>query len=107
MNDFKLHDHLLFEDAEIIALNKPSGLLSIEDGYDLKKVNLRTILRDTYGAIWAVHRLDKGTSGVIIFAKNENAHRSLNSSFSNRDTLKNYRGFVNGLPVWESYEMVL
>lgn len=107
MNDFKLRDHILFEDAEIIALNKPSGLLSIEDGYDLKKVNLRTILRDTYGAIWAVHRLDKDTSGVIIFAKNENAHRSLNSSFSNRDTVKNYRGIVNGMPVWESFEITI
>ncbi len=107
MNDFNFNKLILYEDEELIALNKPSGLLSIEDGYDIKKINLRSVLRKSYGAIWAVHRLDKDTSGVIIFAKNEDSHRNLNSSFSNRETIKNYRGIINGLPIWESYEISL
>ncbi len=92
MTDFKLKNITLFEDDHLIVLNKPAGLLSIEDGYDGKKENLRSILRVSFGAIWAVHRLDKDTSGVIVFAKDENSHRNLNASFSNREVIKNYRG---------------
>lgn len=82
-------------------------MLSIEDGYDSQKANLRSVLRDTYRTIWAVHRLDMDTSGVIIFAKNEESHRELNSSFSNREVLKNYRGIVYGFPIWDSFEIKL
>ena len=107
MNDFNLKEITLYEDEHLIFINKPAGLLSIEDGYDLNKINLRTILRDIYGAIWAVHRLDKNTSGVICFAKNENSHRKLNNSFSSHETIKNYRGIINGVPIWNSYEIAL
>lgn len=107
MDNLSFREIILFEDEYLIAINKPAGLLSIEDGYDTKKINLRSILRDTYGAIWAVHRLDKYTSGVIIFAKDKNSHRKLNSSFSMRGTTKNYRGIINGVPIWNSYEISL
>jgi len=107
MNDFNLKEIILFEDEDLIVLNKPSGLLSIEDGYNREKINLRSVLRDTYRAIWTIHRLDKDTSGVIIFAKNEESHRILNSSFLYRKTKKKYRTIINGLPIWDSFEINL
>ena len=107
MVKFNLKDSILYEDNDLIAINKPSGILSIEDGYDKNKLNLRSVLREQYGSIWAVHRLDKDTSGVILFAKNEESHRQLNSSFSNREIKKNYRGIINGFPIWNSIEIDL
>ena len=107
MNDFNLKEIILYEDEHILALNKPAGILSIEDGYDVKKINLRSCLRDMYGTIWAVHRLDKYTSGVIIFSKTENSHRKFNALFSSHETNKNYRAIIHGFPIWNSYEINL
>ena len=101
MTEINLKEILLYEDDDLVAINKPSGVLSIEDGYDRNKFNLRTALKKTYGNIWAVHRLDKDTSGVIIFAKNQESHRQLNLSFMNRETEKNYRSIVYGFPIME------
>ena len=107
MTEINLKEILLYEDDDLIAINKPSGVLSIEDGYDKTKYNLRSELKKIYGKIWAVHRLDKETSGVIIFAKNQESHRQLNLSFLNRETEKNYRGIVNGFPIWDTFEINL
>ncbi len=105
MNEIEIKKILLFEDDDLIAINKPSGALSIEDGYNSEKTNLRSTLKSIYGSIWAVHRLDKNTSGVILFAKNKDAHRQLNNSFFNHEVEKNYRGIVNGFPIWNSIEV--
>ena len=107
MITFKLDEIILYEDNHIIILNKPSGLLSIEDGYDVNQKNLRTILRDFYGSIWAVHRLDKNTSGAIIFAKDKTSHQILNQMLESHEITKNYRGIVNGIPVWNYFEINL
>jgi tRNA pseudouridine32 synthase/23S rRNA pseudouridine746 synthase len=107
MIEFNLKEIILYEDDHLIVLNKPAGLLSIEDGYDKNKINLRSILREVYGKIWVVHRLDKNTSGVIVYAKNENSHRKLNDTFASHANIKNYRGIINGIPIWNSYEITL
>ena len=94
-------DFILFEDDSIIVLNKPAGWLSIPGGYASDAPCLKLVLAQEFGQIWAVHRLDKLTSGVILFAKNENAHRNLNSQFSNRIPAKNYRAISHGFPIWQ------
>lgn len=86
---------IIFEDEFLIALNKPSGLLSIPDR-EGKEISLKTMLQERRGGIFTVHRLDKGTSGVIVFAKDENSHKQLSQLFENRDTEKIYYGLVNG-----------
>jgi len=98
---------ILFEDENLIALNKPAGILSIEGGYDLQEINLRSLLREKFGKIWVVHRLDRLTSGVILFAKNSNAHRILNDQFSNRTIYKEYRAIVHGSPMWREKSVSL
>ncbi|NOT49666.1 MAG: RluA family pseudouridine synthase [Chitinophagaceae bacterium] len=88
-------DWVVFENDDLVAFNKPSGLLSIPDR-EGKEVSLKTLLKEKYGQIFTVHRLDKDTSGVIVFAKNEIAHKFLSKQFEERQTKKIYQGLVIG-----------
>ncbi len=91
----KISEFIVFEDDEFIALNKPSGLLSIPDRKGIE-VSLKVLLKVKYGEIFTVHRLDKETSGLIVFAKNEIAHKHLSLQFEIRQTKKIYQGLVIG-----------
>ncbi len=86
---------VIFEDEFLIAINKPSGLLSIPDR-EGKEISLKQILQNKYDKILTVHRLDKPTSGVIVFAKDENTHKQLSQLFENHATEKIYIGLVQG-----------
>lgn len=88
--------HTLYEDEHIIAIDKPAGLLSILDGYKLDIPNVHSILQQNTPKIWIVHRLDKETSGVMIFAKTSDAHRNLNQQFEHHMISKNYVAIVWG-----------
>ena len=90
-------DWIVYEDDDFIALNKPPGLLSIPDR-EGKEISLKRLLQEKYDNILTVHRLDKDTSGLIVFAKNEKAHRHLSIQFEERQTEKIYVGFVVGTP---------
>ncbi|MEO8405406.1 MAG: RluA family pseudouridine synthase [Chitinophagaceae bacterium] len=93
----KVNDIIIFENDDLVGINKPSGLLSIPDR-EGKEVSLKLLLQEKYGQIFTVHRLDKGTSGLIIFAKNETAHKDLSRQFEERQTKKIYLGLVIGSP---------
>jgi 23S rRNA pseudouridine1911/1915/1917 synthase len=86
---------IIFENDAVVVLNKPSGLLSVPDRKQLEQ-NLKNMLEAKYGTIYTVHRLDKDTSGVILFAKNEQSHKDLTQQFENRQTKKLYIGIVHG-----------
>ncbi len=88
---------ILFEDDDVIAINKPPGLLSIPDRQG-KDLSLKDLLLRRYPSIFVVHRLDKFTSGVIVFAKNAEAHKNLSRQFEGRLTEKYYVGLVHGTP---------
>lgn len=88
---------IIFESDEFIGINKPSGLLSIPDR-EGKEPSLKSLLQEKYENIFTVHRLDKDTSGLIVFAKNETAHRHLSIQFEERQTEKIYVGLVLGSP---------
>ncbi|MEP7277859.1 MAG: RluA family pseudouridine synthase [Bacteroidota bacterium] len=85
----------LFENNDFIVLNKPSGILSIPDRTQ-SQPSLKDFLIEKFGIIFTVHRLDAATSGVIVFAKNENMHRHLSLQFEDRSTRKIYNGLVTG-----------
>lgn len=93
----KLEWQILTETENWVAINKPSGLLSVPDR-EGKETSLKQLLQKKYGSIFAVHRLDRETSGVILFAKNESAHRHLSQQFEQRSTIKIYGGLVVGKP---------
>jgi 23S rRNA pseudouridine1911/1915/1917 synthase len=91
----KLADIIIQETGDWIALNKPSGLLSIPDR-EGKETSLKILLKEKYGDIFTVHRIDRDTSGLIIFAKNEAMHKHLSTQFEDRQTRKIYQGLVIG-----------
>lgn len=91
----KIPEFIVFETDDLIALNKPSGLLSIPDRQG-KDVSLKVLLKEKYGNIFTVHRLDKDTSGLIVFAKNETTHKHLSLQFEGRQTKKIYQGLIIG-----------
>jgi len=94
---YHLKDFIIKETEDWLALNKPSGFLSIPDR-EGKEVSLKSLLKDKYGNIFTVHRIDKDTSGLILFAKNETAHKHLTKQFEERKTKKIYCGLVIGSP---------
>jgi 23S rRNA pseudouridine955/2504/2580 synthase/23S rRNA pseudouridine1911/1915/1917 synthase len=85
----------IFENDHFIVLDKPAGLLSIPDR-EGKEPSLKSILRRKYGNIFTVHRLDRDTSGVIVFAKDETTHKYLSGIFEERSVEKLYKGIVRG-----------
>ena len=93
-----MKDWIIFKNDDFIAINKPSGLLSIPDRMG-KDISLKAMLQETFGQIYTVHRLDKDTSGLIIFAFNEEAHKHFSQQFEARLTEKIYQGLVIGSPV--------
>lgn len=86
---------IILENPDFVAVNKPSGLLSIPDRMGVE-VSLKDLLKQKYGQIYTVHRLDKDTSGIIIFAKNETSHKALSALFESREMEKFYLGLVQG-----------
>jgi 23S rRNA pseudouridine955/2504/2580 synthase/23S rRNA pseudouridine1911/1915/1917 synthase len=89
-----------WEDENLVVCDKPAGLLSIPDR-EQSEPSLKDLLRDLYGNIWTVHRLDRETSGLIVFAKTEAAHAFLSKQFEERSTRKWYHGLVMGRPLQE------
>ncbi len=87
---------IIFEDDDLVILNKPALLLTIPDRHSAEKPNLLTMLNKKYGKIFIVHRLDKETSGIILFAKNATAHRTMSIAFEKRHVEKTYLALVEG-----------
>lgn len=88
---------IIFENSFFIAVNKPAGLLSIPDR-EQTQISLKEILQAKYGKVYTVHRLDKDTSGIIIFAKTLEAHKYYSLLFEERKIEKYYMGLVLGTP---------
>ncbi|HEX2535863.1 MAG TPA: RluA family pseudouridine synthase [Chitinophagaceae bacterium] len=95
-----IREHILKETDDFVALNKPAGLLTIPDREG--RLALKNALAAHYGEIFTVHRLDKDTSGLIVFARNAEAHKQLSVLFEGRDVEKYYFGFVLGKPPEEA-----
>ncbi|MEQ1553178.1 MAG: RluA family pseudouridine synthase [Ferruginibacter sp.] len=89
---------IIFENNDFVAINKASGLLTIPDREQTEK-SLKEYLLEKYGNIFTVHRLDKDTSGLIIFAKTEITHKYLCKIFEDRGVEKFYLGVVKGQPI--------
>lgn len=87
---------ILFQDEFLLAINKPSGLSSLPDGYDSSLPYVRSLLEPEFGRLWIVHRLDKETSGVLLLARNEMVHRELNIQFQDRQISKTYLALACG-----------
>jgi RluA family pseudouridine synthase len=93
---------VLYEDDDVIALDKPEKLASIPERNPQKISLLRLIQDARRQKFYVVHRLDKLVSGVILFARNAPAHRCLNRQFEQRLVKKSYLALVHGSVAMES-----
>jgi 23S rRNA pseudouridine1911/1915/1917 synthase len=86
---------IIFEDEDIIVLDKPSGIIVYPDGkHDYPA--LSHWLEKKYPEFYFVHRIDRETSGVLFVAKNTKAHEFFKEQFQTREIKKIYRAFVYG-----------
>ena len=106
-SDFDLD--ILFEDDDIIVINKPRGVVMYPSAGNKTGTLVQNILAHTHLSALGgdtrpgvVHRLDKDTSGVMVFAKSDAAYRSLIKTFSEHDLVRKYVCFAWGVPNWES-----
>ena len=93
---------IVYQDDDLLVVNKPAGLLTISDGYDPTQPYLKKYLEGKCGPVWVVHRLDKLTAGLLVFARNPEAHRFLSVQFEKRMVEKKYYCYVVGQPDWQS-----
>jgi RluA family pseudouridine synthase len=92
---FNFKDLVLWEDEDYFAVNKPPFISTLEDRH--APVNLLTLARQYCADAQACHRLDKDTSGVIIFAKRPEAYRHLSIQFEKRQVTKVYHAVADGI----------
>ncbi len=97
MNLKTIQSMVLFADEDIIVVNKPPGIPSIPDRWQNPE-NMRTMLLRLYDEVFIVHRIDKDTSGVMLYARNAEAHRKLSMAFEKRKIHKKYWLLVQGNP---------
>ena len=92
---------IIYDDPDLLIINKPAGLLSIPDGYNPTLPYLKSMLESKFGPLWLVHRLDKETSGVMVLARNPEVHRVLNQLFRDHNVSKTYHGLATPPPEWQ------
>ena len=94
---------LIYTDEDMIAVNKAAGLLVAADRWDIEAPRLDLLIQKELPQIaplcqklYAVHRIDKDTSGILLYALNAEAHRALNTAFQEREIKKTYRLLIHG-----------
>ena len=94
---------LIYADEDMIAVNKAAGLLVAADRWDIEAPRLDLLIQKELPQIaplcqklYAVHRIDKDTSGILLYALNAEAHRALNTAFQERKIKKTYRLLIHG-----------
>jgi len=94
---------VLYEDENIAAVNKSSGIAVSPDRWDLSRERLDTLVAKflRIEKIYTVHRIDRDTSGLVVFAKNSETHKSLSLAFEERQIKKRYIAVVHGRPPWK------
>ncbi|HSL45443.1 MAG TPA: RluA family pseudouridine synthase [Anaerolineales bacterium] len=93
--------NIIYEDEHLLVINKPAGLSVLPDGWEKDSQYLVKFLEEQHGTIYIVHRLDKITSGVMVFARDAETHRALNIQFEDHDAQKTYHAIVEGNPNWD------
>lgn len=102
-NDYSV----IYSDDDFIVLNKRSGILIAADRYNPDAPRLDLMAEKEFGKLYAVHRIDKDTSGLIIYAKNLKAQKGISMQFEQRKVQKTYHALVYGHPLWEDLHVDL
>jgi RluA family pseudouridine synthase len=108
----EIAQRIIIEDEHLVAVRKLAGELVVKDRFGLAKEVLLDKLGDHLREkghqpdesgrdLYPVHRLDRDTSGLVLFAKHEEAHRRLSKLFEGREMEKTYWLFSSGVPLWD------
>jgi RluA family pseudouridine synthase len=90
---------VLYEDTDLLVVDKPAGVTVIPARGEAPHESLRHRLEAHRGErLWVVHRIDRDTSGVLLFARNPDAHRALSLAFEHRRVEKAYLALTRGVP---------
>lgn len=90
---------IIYEDSWILAVEKPSGVLSVPGRTNIDSAEDRLKhMFPRYPFIKAIHRLDMGTSGILLFAKDAIAHQSMQQLFARQKVTKIYEAILSGIP---------
>ena len=105
--------NIIYEDTDIIVIDKPAGLLSIGNGKERNVTAYRMVSdyikkENKRNKLFVVHRLDQGTSGVLLFAKNEVIKHKLQDNWNERVVKREYVAVVEGkMPKYGTIESYL
>lgn len=97
-----LHYHRLYEDAHLLAVSKPSGLPTMPAGGFLEHTLLHLVRRE-YPTASALHRLGRGTSGLVLFGLDETARRGVLAQWRGREVEKTYLALSSGVAAQDTY----
>lgn len=100
--NMKVKPTIVFEDDELVIVNKPAHFLSIPDRFKRDLPNVYQWLQKSKEEVYVVHRLDKETSGIMCFAKTKDSHKQLSKQFQERTVQKIYLALVDGTPIHDS-----
>ena len=89
---------LVYADDHLLVVDKPADVLTVPDRHDPDLPNLKHLLSARHGSVIPVHRLDRPTTGLLVFARTPEAHRSLSMQFEAREVEKVYLALVDGVP---------
>ena len=80
-------DLIIFEDENILILNKPRGILLQQDGSNNESLDIKVKEYLPNNHVGPIHRLDKNTSGLVIFGKNEMTLKEMSALFTNKGNI--------------------
>lgn len=86
---------VLFNDPHLLVLDKPAGITVIPERNGV--AGIQQMAEQQFGKLFTIHRIDKETSGIVVFAKNPEAHRHLSMQFESHAVNKKYTAFVQGM----------
>lgn len=89
---------VIYKDDDVIVVNKAPRIYCIPPRKGADGGSLLELLTRQFGRVWTVHRIDKDTTGVVLFARNEEVHRALSLLFQNREVKKTYLALSKGIP---------
>ena len=93
-------------DAHVIVVDKPAGLLCIPGRNNTQEtLSLLELLRKEFEEVYTVHRIDRDTSGLVIFARTRETHKCLSQQFTDRLVSKKYLALVKGVPVADEFSV--
>lgn len=95
----------IYEDDDIIIVNKPAGMLSVPGKSDVESV--LSIVTESHGSVNICHRLDMATSGLLILAKSLDAYCNIQKQFDNHSVKKRYKAILTGIPQQGKGKIVL